>query len=312
MAKGEPMRQGVHEAVKVVFFDVGKPNEGMPCASGRVEAFGDDMRATIIIACDGRLDVMVGKRRYALETSDACLVPSGTAWLVQGPATGGETDANGGFAGEAPRGKTDGGEWSAAIVSLDMQSLELIGSGTIRVSDSLRRLCACAGKGLVVPKLCDEDLRLLLRRLSFMLALESDHNRLTLLGMTGDLLACLDRRVATQTGRGHGSLQAGDVLAYLEEHLADVTLRDAADHFYCHPNSISNMLRRSYGISFSNALTDARMRRAARLLLTTDRTVQDIAYACGYRNMTHFYELFRTRFGTSPGEWRAEHMRLAS
>jgi AraC-like DNA-binding protein len=38
-----------------------------------------------------------------------------------------------------------------------------------------------------------------------------------------------------------------------------------------------------------------------RALMNTGQPLSDIAYACGYRDYTHFARGFRQRFGTAPG-----------
>ncbi len=53
-------------------------------------------------------------------------------------------------------------------------------------------------------------------------------------------------------------------------------------------------------------LRDIRMNHVAKLLLTTDKSVQEIIYACGFNNRTHFYKEFGQRFGMTPKEFRQQ------
>jgi AraC-like DNA-binding protein len=39
------------------------------------------------------------------------------------------------------------------------------------------------------------------------------------------------------------------------------------------------------------------------------RSISEIAYSCGFNDLSHFNKAFRTRFGTSPSEWRTEFFR---
>jgi AraC family transcriptional regulator, positive regulator of tynA and feaB len=65
------------------------------------------------------------------------------------------------------------------------------------------------------------------------------------------------------------------------------------------------------GLSCSEFIYSLRLDQAARLLrrrelLVSGRPLCEIAYACGFRDYTHFARKFRYRFGHSPGSHRAE------
>jgi AraC-like DNA-binding protein len=48
-----------------------------------------------------------------------------------------------------------------------------------------------------------------------------------------------------------------------------------------------------------------------RTLLGTNQPLSEIAYACGFRDYTHFARRFRHRFGYSPGAAGAGRARVA-
>lgn len=61
--------------------------------------------------------------------------------------------------------------------------------------------------------------------------------------------------------------------------------------------------------TFGRWLLDARLDascHALRKLRQHDRSISQIAYNCGFNDLSHFNKSFRTRFGASPSEWRAE------
>lgn len=49
----------------------------------------------------------------------------------------------------------------------------------------------------------------------------------------------------------------------------------------------------------------ARLREAARRLMTTDKRVIDIALDCGFPDPPHFAHAFRAEFGVSPRQFRS-------
>jgi AraC family transcriptional activator of tynA and feaB len=68
------------------------------------------------------------------------------------------------------------------------------------------------------------------------------------------------------------------------------------------------------GSTCSEFIYSLRLDHAARLLqrrasLATGQPLSEIAYACGFRDYTHFARRFRHRFGYSPGARSAGHGR---
>lgn len=54
----------------------------------------------------------------------------------------------------------------------------------------------------------------------------------------------------------------------------------------------------------SEYLCQYRLSQAAYFLTYTDRTLSDICYSCGFKNMSYFGKLFRESWGMSPGQYR--------
>ncbi len=54
-------------------------------------------------------------------------------------------------------------------------------------------------------------------------------------------------------------------------------------------------------------IKNRRMMHATKMLLTTSRTVQEIVFAVGFTNRTHFYKEFEKRYGMTPKDYRQAH-----
>jgi two-component system, response regulator YesN len=67
---------------------------------------------------------------------------------------------------------------------------------------------------------------------------------------------------------------------------------------------LSNFFSEQIGISFSNYLTNLRMKKANELLLNTDMKIREISEAVGYRNVNSFVRFYKKHEGVTPGELR--------
>jgi transcriptional regulator GlxA family with amidase domain len=54
------------------------------------------------------------------------------------------------------------------------------------------------------------------------------------------------------------------------------------------------------GASFTTRLTKLRLRKAAELLVNAEGRISDVAFACGFNDLSYFNRCFRRRFGLTP------------
>ncbi|MDG9717333.1 helix-turn-helix domain-containing protein [Streptomyces sp. DH24] len=71
------------------------------------------------------------------------------------------------------------------------------------------------------------------------------------------------------------------------------------------PSRFAHLFTRQLGRSPMRALREARLRHAARLLESTDLSVDRVAAASGFASPFHFNRVFRERYGVPPGAYRA-------
>lgn len=76
----------------------------------------------------------------------------------------------------------------------------------------------------------------------------------------------------------------------------------------CH---FSRAFQGSTGLSPHQWLTRARLDRARQLLLG-ERTVAEVAQACGFTDQAHFARVFVRHVGTPPSQWRLARLREQS
>ncbi len=67
---------------------------------------------------------------------------------------------------------------------------------------------------------------------------------------------------------------------------------------------IAAVIKEAYKTSFRQYLNSIRLEEAKRLLLETDRQINEIYWRVGYSNKTHFYRVFKEYLKMSPQEFR--------
>lgn len=91
------------------------------------------------------------------------------------------------------------------------------------------------------------------------------------------------------------------VFDYINKHYTErLTLADAAEMAYMSPNYFSQYFKKVTGQTFSDYLSGLRIKKAQELLKNSDKNVIDIAMACGFRNMSNFYRMYKKHTGTTP------------
>lgn len=83
-----------------------------------------------------------------------------------------------------------------------------------------------------------------------------------------------------------------------------LTLEQVADALQVNPVYLSRTLKQELGISFSQLLTDIRMKKAVEMLASTDLTVHEISQRIGYETQHYFSTVFKKTIGVSPNQYR--------
>jgi AraC-like DNA-binding protein len=71
--------------------------------------------------------------------------------------------------------------------------------------------------------------------------------------------------------------------------------------------SFSRFFKTRTGINFVDSLTEIRLGHASRMLIDTTHSIAEIAYNCGFNNISNFNRVFKKRKGCSPKKFRQEY-----
>ncbi len=96
-----------------------------------------------------------------------------------------------------------------------------------------------------------------------------------------------------------------NILAYVDDHLQEkITLQTTADYVYKNSSYLSRLFKQSMGVSFSDYLISARIRKATELLEHSTLSVEEIAARVGIDNITYFYKFYKRETGRTPRKTR--------
>lgn len=92
-----------------------------------------------------------------------------------------------------------------------------------------------------------------------------------------------------------------------QDYFADWDIERAARMTRLSRRQFTRAFRAWTGTSFLAHLTNLRLEESARIIRQGRTTIAGAAFCCGFQDLSHFYRLFRRRFGMPPGKFlRAE------
>ncbi len=89
-----------------------------------------------------------------------------------------------------------------------------------------------------------------------------------------------------------------------EQYTQAIGVAQVADQLHVTPNYLSSQFKKYKKVSFTQFITDIRLKKAPELLRKPGITVKEAAYRLGYLSSRHFTKLFRKRYGVTPSEYR--------
>lgn len=96
------------------------------------------------------------------------------------------------------------------------------------------------------------------------------------------------------------------MLQYLNEYHTNVTLDDLSRHFGRSKSYISHMFKKAGGVSIREYCNHLKLEDAKRILLSTDRSVTEVALEVGFQDVSYFVHLFKEKYGKSPLQYRKQ------
>ena len=70
---------------------------------------------------------------------------------------------------------------------------------------------------------------------------------------------------------------------------------------------VSRIIQKEYGCTLSQLITEKRLSKAEREIVTTATPIDQIAAQSGLGSTNYFYSVFKKRYGVSPLQYRKQH-----
>ncbi|MEN9525874.1 MAG: hypothetical protein RL447_732 [Bacteroidota bacterium] len=98
------------------------------------------------------------------------------------------------------------------------------------------------------------------------------------------------------------------VMEYLRENFdKPIELSDVAHIANMTEVSFSRFMKAQLGVGFIDTLLDIRLGHASRLLIDTHQPIAEVAYSCGFNNISNFNRLFKKKKGCTPKAFREDY-----
>lgn len=127
--------------------------------------------------------------------------------------------------------------------------------------------------------------------------------------MAAVILAAIESEIscpANSLSRSENTI--AEAKAMLTQHLEhDLELEDLARKLKVGYHWLRRAFKQQTGLSLHQYRLQVRISNAKRLLLNTDKTIEEIAAASGFENPYYFSHLFKSKVGDPPSSWRQSH-----
>ncbi|MBQ8383131.1 MAG: AraC family transcriptional regulator [Clostridia bacterium] len=119
------------------------------------------------------------------------------------------------------------------------------------------------------------------------------------------------RRITHREEHSRADFTASQVMEWIRLNACSITkVSEVADHFGYNCEYLTTLLKRTTDRSLTEHITAGKIETAKQLLLCSNRSIKEIAYACGFASDKYFLRVFREKVGLTPGEYRTAYYKM--
>lgn len=167
-----------------------------------------------------------------------------------------------------------------------------------------------AKKGILFSQ---ETIRQLSPRLLSLSQKKGFDSVLELFSILHDLSISRNIRTLSNSGSGnehfsYNSRRIKNVFDYMNAHYnRTITLEEVAKVAGMPEVSFSRFIKKRTGNTFIDSLNEIRLGHAGKLLISSTQTIAEIAYSCGFNNISNFNRIFKKKKNCTPNEFRISY-----
>jgi AraC-like DNA-binding protein len=108
--------------------------------------------------------------------------------------------------------------------------------------------------------------------------------------------------------RNYSSRRIEKVMEYSNQNFhKQITLAEVAKITCMTETAFSRFFKVQTGMTYINCLNEIRLGHASRMLIETNLSISEIAYNCGFNNISNFNRIFRKKKGCTPKDMRTSY-----
>jgi hypothetical protein len=88
-----------------------------------------------------------------------------------------------------------------------------------------------------------------------------------------------------------------------------ISLKEVADLIHLTESNFCKFFKKATGKTYSDYVNEIRINEASRLLVQSEKSINQISYACGFETLSYFNRVFFSKKGTTPSAFRKENSR---
>lgn len=105
--------------------------------------------------------------------------------------------------------------------------------------------------------------------------------------------------------------QISMLLEYINTHFAEIdSIEQIAEHFFISKYHLCRIFKNTMGLTIIDYLNSIKIKNACDYLISTNTSIQEIAYLCGFNSPTYFSNVFKKFTLLSPHEYRKRKKQL--
>ena len=128
------------------------------------------------------------------------------------------------------------------------------------------------------------------------------------------LMEISDSYIREVTHREDGSrsgFAAAQVMEWIRLNACTIRkVSEVGDHFGYNSEYLTTLLKKATNRSLTDLITAGKIEAAKELLLCSNQSIKEIAYACGFTSDKYFLRVFREKVGLTPGEYRTAYYKM--